>query len=189
MEIIILFGPPGSGKGTQAEILKEKYNLIHISTGELFREHMRNNTQLGIKINSLMNNGSLVPDDLTIDMLKDEMGKYENVKGFILDGFPRTKTQAISLENYLNDKELKINNIISLNVPENVLIKRILDRGKTSGRSDDTNEIKIKHRLNEYNDKTLIIKEYFNDSEIFHEIDGVGDKENINNEIIKILEL
>ncbi len=171
---IILFGKPGSGKGTQAEFIKEKYKLVHISTGEIFRQNISNQTDLGKLAQKYMNNGDLVPDNVTIGMLKAEVDSNINSKGFLFDGFPRTVDQAISLDNYLQNKKLKIDLTIAIDVKDDILIERILNRGLTSGRKDDQDEIKIKNRFDEYNSKTSFLEDYYKNKNIFKIVDGFG---------------
>jgi adenylate kinase len=148
---IVIFGKPGSGKGTQADFLKCKYDLYHISTGDLFRKNISNRTDLGIEAKSFLDNGDLVPDIVTIKMLENEVLVNKDVNGFIFDGFPRTLNQAESLDIFLESINQKINATIALEVDENELITRLLDRGKTTSRSDDQDIEKIKNRFNEYN--------------------------------------
>jgi adenylate kinase len=179
MKNIVLFGPPGAGKGTQAEFLKTKYDLIHISTGDVFRYNIKNETELGLLAKSYMDNGNLVPDEVTIDMLKSEVDRNPDANGFIFDGFPRTESQAESLDQFLAQKESGINGMIALEVPENLLVERLLNRGKTSGRSDDQDEIKIRNRFNEYESKTAILKNYYQNQHKYFGVDGVGTIEDI----------
>jgi len=171
---IILFGKPGSGKGTQAEFIKEKYELVHISTGDLFRQNIKNQTKLGKLAQKYMNNGDLVPDKVTIGMLKAEVESNINANGFLFDGFPRTVDQAISLDNYLQKKSLKIDMTIAIDVKDDILIERILNRGLTSGRKDDQDELKIKNRFDEYNSKTSFLEEYYKNQNKFKIVDGFG---------------
>ena len=171
---IVLFGKPGSGKGTQAEFIKEKYKLVHISTGDLFRQNIKNQTDLGKLAQKYMNNGDLVPDNVTIGMLKLEVESNSNANGFLFDGFPRTVDQAISLDNYLEKKKLKIDLTIAIEVEDVILIERILNRGLTSGRKDDQDEIKIKNRFDEYNSKTSFLEEYYKNQNKFKIVDGFG---------------
>ncbi len=174
MTNIVLFGPPGAGKGTQATILKETYDLVHISTGDVFRFNIKNQTELGVLAKKYIDEGDLVPDEVTINMLKAEVEKNPNAKGFIFDGFPRTESQAKALDEFLAEKNERINGMVALEVPEDLLVTRILERGKTSGRSDDMDEEKIRNRFNEYNTKTAVLKEYYEAQGTFYGVDGVG---------------
>ncbi len=176
---IILFGKPGSGKGTQAEFIKEKYELVHISTGDLFRQNIKNQTELGKLAQKYMNNGDLVPDTVTIGMLKSEVESNINANGFLFDGFPRTVDQAVSLDKFLDKKNLRIDLTIAIDVKEEILIERILNRGLTSGRKDDQDKIKIKNRFDEYNSKTSLLEDYYKNQNKFKIIDGYGNIEEI----------
>ena len=171
---IVIFGKPGSGKGTQANFLKEKYSLYHISTGDLFRKNISNKTKLGIEAKSYLDQGDLVPDSVTIKMLENEVLSNKQVNGYIFDGFPRTQNQAESLDSFLSSINLKINATIALDVSENELITRLLDRGKTNNRSDDQDIEKIKNRFNEYNTKTSILINFYNKQGKFYSVDGKG---------------
>ena len=188
MKSIVLFGPPGAGKGTQAEFLKEMYNLVHISTGDVFRYNIKNETKLGLLAKKYMDEGDLVPDEVTINMLKAEVEKNADAKGFIFDGFPRTESQAKALDVFLTEKGEQINAMIALEVPEDVLVTRLLERGKTSGRTDDMDEGKIRNRFNEYNTKTAILKDYFDAQNKYYGINGVGSIEDITNRISKVFD-
>ena len=173
---IVLFGPPGSGKGTQAQNLIQKFNLKQISTGDLFRHNIKNETELGKLAKSYMDKGKLVPDQVTIDMLTDELKKPTDVKGFIFDGFPRTAFQTEALEdivkNVLNDQ---IDICLSLVVEDEILVKRLLERGKTSGRSDDADENIIRNRIKEYYTKTAEVAELYKKQGKYVEVNGVGE--------------
>ncbi|MBC7440718.1 MAG: adenylate kinase, partial [Flavobacterium sp.] len=151
---IVLFGKPGAGKGTQAEFLKTKYNLIHLSTGDIFRFNIKNDTDLGKLAKKFIDKGDLVPDEVTIKMLNAEVDKNPEAAGFLFDGFPRTLAQASALDDFLNTKNEKITATIALEADDEILVQRILERGKTSGRVDDQDEEKIRNRYQEYNEKT-----------------------------------
>ena len=185
---IIIFGKPGSGKGTQANFLKEKYSLYHISPGDLFRKNISNKTKLGIEAKSFLDNGDLVPDSVTIKMLENEVLLNKKVKGYIFDGFPRTLAQAKSLDTFLNSINLKINATIALDVDENELIIRLLDRGKTTNRSDDQDLEKIKNRFNEYNIKTSILINFYNKQGKFYSVDGKGSVDDITSRLFDLIE-
>ena len=180
MKNIVLSGPPGVGKGTQANLLKGKYNLVHISTGDVFRFNIKNKTELGILAKTFMDKGDLVPDEVTINMLEAEVNKNIDANGFIFDGFPRTQSQAEALDGFLSTKGEKINGMVALEVPEDLLIERLLERGKTSGRADDTDEEKIRNRFNEYNTKTAILKDYYAAKGNYFGVNGVGSIQEIN---------
>lgn len=176
---LVLFGPPGSGKGTQSEKLEEKYNLLHISTGDLFRAHMKNETPLGKKAKSYIEKGDLVPDEVTIGMMNDKIEKHPEVNGFIFDGFPRTAIQAEALDKFLNEKNIPISKMIALEVEEDELVKRLLNRGKDSGRADDQNVSIIKNRIEVYNQKTLPVADYYRKQNKYEAVNGIGSIENI----------
>jgi adenylate kinase len=188
MKNIVLFGPPGAGKGTQAEYLKVKYNLIHISTGDVFRYNIKNETELGMLAKSFMDKGDLVPDEVTIDMLKAEVDKNTDAKGFIFDGFPRTHSQAAALDVFLAEKGEGINGMVALEVDEDLLVARLLKRGETSGRSDDQDESKIRNRFNEYETKTAVLKDYYQDQNKYFGINGVGSIEDITDRLCKVID-
>ncbi|MBL6591963.1 MAG: adenylate kinase [Flavobacteriaceae bacterium] len=185
---IILFGKPGSGKGTQASFIKDKYSLIHISTGDVFRKNMSNNTELGLLAKGYMEKGELVPDLVTVNMLKDEINSFMPCNGFIFDGFPRTTFQAKELDNLLLDKSLKIDLTIALDVDNNSLIERLLERGKSSGRVDDQSVEKINIRLKEYDNKTKPLIDYYNDQNKFYSVNGFGSLEQITSRIEEVIE-
>ncbi len=188
MKNIVLFGPPGAGKGTQAEYLKVKYNLIHISTGDVFRYNIKNETELGMLAKSYMDKGDLVPDEVTIDMLKAEVDKNTDAKGFIFDGFPRTHSQAAALDAFLAEKGEGINGMVALEVDEDLLVARLLKRGETSGRSDDQDESKIRNRFNEYETKTSILKDYYQDQSKYFGVNGVGSIEEITDSLCEVID-
>jgi adenylate kinase len=188
MRNIVLFGPPGAGKGTQATFLKEMYNLIHISTGDVFRYHIKNQTELGLLAKKYMDEGNLVPDEVTINMLKAEVNKTQNANGFIFDGFPRTQSQAEALDRFLAKKGEQIYGMIALEVPEDTLVTRLLERGKTSGRADDTDEVKIRNRFNEYHTKTAVLKDYFEEQNKYYGVNGVGSIAEITARLTKVFD-
>ncbi|WP_299431352.1 adenylate kinase [uncultured Maribacter sp.] len=171
---LVLFGKPGAGKGTQAEFLKEKYNLKHISTGDVFRFNIKNGTELGTLAKSYIDKGELVPDEVTINMLQAEVEKNPEVAGFIFDGFPRTTAQAEALDAFLESKDMVINATVALEANDEVLIQRLLERGKVSGRSDDQDENKIRNRFEEYNLKTAPLKEFYEEQNKFYSVNGIG---------------
>lgn len=179
MTNLVLFGPPGAGKGTQAEFLKTKYNLVHISTGDVFRFNIKNKTALGMLAKSYMDKGQLVPDQVTIDMLNAEVEKNAAAKGFIFDGFPRTNAQAEALDKLLESKDSSINAMVALEVDDEILVERLIGRGKTSGRADDADESIIRNRIKEYYDKTAILKDYYSAQNKYYGVDGVGSVEDI----------
>lgn len=181
---IVLFGPPGSGKGTQAQNLIEKFNLKQISTGDLFRYNIKNETDLGKLAKSFMDKGELVPDQVTIDMLIDEVKKPTDAAGFIFDGFPRTAFQTEALENIV--KEVLADDIdicLSLVVEDEILVERLLKRGETSGRSDDSNEEIIRTRIKEYYAKTAEVAELYKQQGKYVEVNGVGGIEEISQKL------
>ncbi len=176
---LILFGPPGSGKGTQAERLEEAYNLVHISTGVLFRSEMDEGTELGIKANEYMSRGELVPDEVTIGMLKNKMLSHTDAEGFIFDGFPRTAPQAEALDQLLDEMGQQIDALIMLDVPEDEIVKRIVLRGKDSNRPDDSDPEIVRKRFQVYQAKTAPIYDYYNDKGIAFKINGIGSIDDI----------
>ncbi len=179
MTNIVLFGPPGAGKGTQANFLKEKYNLVHISTGDVFRFNIKNETALGVLAKSYMDKGHLVPDQVTIDMLEAEVEKNADAEGFIFDGFPRTNAQAKALDELMNSKDSQINGMLALDVEDEVLVERLMERGKTSGRKDDSDEGIIRNRIKVYYDETAILEEYYTEQNKYFGVDGIGSIEEI----------
>ena len=180
---LILFGPPGSGKGTQAERLISKYNLCHISTGDMFRYELSHNTELGQLARSYMDKGQLVPDSVTIAMLKKRVEDNPHVKGFIFDGFPRTTPQAEALDELLAEVGESISGLIELSVDEDEIVKRVLLRGKTSGRADDNNESIIRKRINVYRSETTPVADYYGQFGKSHKIQGVGSIDDIFNNL------
>ena len=180
---LILFGPPGSGKGTQAERLISQYNLCHISTGDMFRYELSHNTELGQLARSYMDKGQLVPDSVTISMLRKRVQDNPHVKGFIFDGFPRTTPQAEALDELLAETGETISGLIELSVDEDEIVKRVLLRGKTSGRADDNDESIIRKRINVYRSETTPVADYYGQFGKSHKIQGVGSIDDIFNNL------
>jgi adenylate kinase len=176
---IILFGPPGSGKGTQSEKLIEKYKLKHLSTGDLLRTEIAAETPLGIEAKAMMDKGLLVPDEVVIGMISTALETNPNVNGFLFDGFPRTEAQSIALDGLLELKNTSIDVVLSLIVGEEELVKRLLNRGLTSKRSDDTNEEVIRARIVEYHKKTTIVADYYKQFDKVKNIKGEGSVDEI----------
>lgn len=171
---LILFGPPGSGKGTQAKKLVEKFGLTHISTGDLFRYELGNNTPLGQQAKTYMDKGELVPDSVTVAMLENKMNMTPNDKGYILDGFPRTIAQSEALDKILTGRGTAVTHLLALDVDDEEIVKRLLERGKTSGRADDANEEVIRKRIVEYNAKTSPVYDYYVKSDLSQKVNGIG---------------
>ncbi len=176
---IVLFGPPGAGKGTQSENLIHKFGLVHLSTGDIFRAHIKGETELGKRAKSFMDRGELVPDSLTIDMLENEVNKHPQSKGFIFDGFPRTGAQADALDKFLSSKNTSITCMLALEVGEEELKTRLLNRAKTSGRPDDANPDIIQNRIAVYNRETAPVANYYKEQNKYKGIDGVGSVQEI----------
>ena len=185
---IVLFGKPGAGKGTQAEFLKSKYQLFHISTGDLFRHHISNETDMGMLAQSYLNKGDLVPDQVTIDMLKEAVDQNTEAKGFIFDGFPRTTQQAEALDEFLSEKSMSISATLALEADDDILIDRLIKRGKTSGRADDQDEEKIRNRFDEYNNKTAPLRAFYEAQGKFHSVNGIGEIEEITQRLTALID-
>ena len=185
---LILFGPPGSGKGTQAAKLVERYELLHISTGDLFRYEMGNNTPLGLKAKSYIEQGELVPDSVTIGMLKNKVEANPDVKGYIFDGFPRTVPQAEALDLLLEEMGTSVSALISLDVSDEEITQRILLRGKTSGRTDDNDESIIRNRIDVYKSETALVFGYYALSGKSMKINGMGSIEEIFNRLCNAID-
>lgn len=176
---IVLFGPPGAGKGTQSEKLIEAFQLVHLSTGDILRNEIANKTVAGLEAKKLMDQGILVPDSVVIKMIEDRIDANRNANGFIFDGFPRTTAQAKALDEMLQRKGSSINMMLALEVEDQELIKRLLNRGKESGRPDDQNETVIGRRIGEYNAKTAPLKDYYLAQGKFFSINGIGSIDDI----------
>lgn len=189
MKNIVLFGPPGSGKGTQAKNLVEEYDWVQLSTGDMFRYNIKNETELGKLAKSYIDQGALVPDEVTTNMLKAEVEKNKDAKGLIFDGYPRTTAQAEELDKLLKeilDEEIDV--CLSLMVEDERLVKRILERGKTSGRTDDSSEEIIRNRIKEYYQKTDEVSQHYRAQDKWVEVDGVGDIEEITERLVDEIE-
>ncbi len=185
---IVLFGPPGAGKGTQSEKLIAQYELVHLSTGDLLRSEIAAGTQLGLEAKKLMDAGQLVPDAVVIVMISSKLDANSNSKGFIFDGFPRTAAQAEALDQLLTEKGTSISMMLALEVENDELIKRLLNRGLSSGRADDQNEEVIQNRINEYNSKTLPLKNFYTAQGKFRSIQGIGSIDEIFASISKAID-
>lgn len=188
MNNLVLFGPPGAGKGTQSQLLIQKYNLVHISTGDLFRKHLSEGTELGLLAQKYMDEGHLVPDEVVIGMVDEKINSTEGSVGYIFDGFPRTVPQAKALDNLLEKREAPIQAMLMLEVPEEELIDRLSKRGKTSGRVDDQDLEKIRTRINVYEKETLPVAMYYKNQGKLHSIEGLGEIQAIFNRLVHELD-
>lgn len=182
---LILFGPPGAGKGTQSEFLIKRHNLVHLSTGDLLRAEIKAESELGNQAKELMDRGELVADAIVIGMIRNKMEAHLEAKGFIFDGFPRTKAQAEALDQMLGAKNQPITAMLALEVPEEELVKRLLGRGATSGRTDDQDEAVIRNRIREYEKKTAPLKDYYSAQGKYKAVDGVGSIAEITGRLIE----
>lgn len=185
---MILFGPPGSGKGTQSEKLVDKYGLVHLSTGNLLREEISNKTPLGLEAKNFIDRGQLVPDEVVIGMIDSSLEHHKDASGFLFDGFPRTTAQAEALDKLLALKKTEISLVLALEVTEEELIKRLLHRGTTSGRSDDTNETVIHERFSVYRNETAPIADHYKRLKRFQSIKGEGTVEEIFNAVRQVID-
>jgi len=182
---IVIFGPPGAGKGTQAKLISEEYDIPHLSTGEIFRSAIKNETELGKEVKAILDAGELVPDDKVVALVKEKLKESKYDGGYILDGFPRTVPQAEAFDQILNEKGKRLDVFLQLDVPEEELVKRILSRGE--GRSDDTPQ-KVKNRLKIYQKETQPVLDYYKKQDVVKKIDGVGSIEEIFDRIKKVLQ-
>ena len=185
---IVLFGPPGAGKGTQAVRLVEKYNLVHLSTGDIFRANIKGETELGKLAKSFIDKGELVPDEVTINMLESEVDKNPDAKGFIFDGFPRTTPQAEALAEFLKGKNTEVSLMVALDVDSEELVKRLLLRGADSGRADDSDESIIRNRIKVYNEQTAVVADFYSALDRFSKVDGVGSIDEITERLYEVID-
>jgi len=184
---LIFFGPPGVGKGTQAANVARHFNLVHISTGEILREEIKQNTELGLKVKDVMASGELVPDELLIEILENSCANYPGAKGFVFDGFPRTLRQAEALDEMMERKKCRVALVISLVVPEEELLRRLLNRARELGRTDDTEDV-IRNRLIVYQKHTEPLIEYYRKRGIFREVPGVGTVQDIFSNLCQVID-
>ncbi|MGC6532908.1 MAG: adenylate kinase [Flavobacteriales bacterium] len=185
---IVLFGPPGAGKGTQSANLIERYDLVHLSTGDIFRYNMKNDTELGQLAKSYIDKGELVPDNVTIQMLESEVNKHPEAKGFIFDGFPRTTAQAEALDAFLTGRDTGITWMLALEVEEEELRQRLLKRAETSGRADDADPEVIQNRIDVYNRETAPVADYYRSQDKYMGIDGIGTIEEITERLCMVID-
>lgn len=171
---LVLFGPPGSGKGTQAAKIVDKYKLVHLSTGDILRDEIKRGTPIGIEAKALIDRGELVPDEVVIEMIRTRIKNTKSEDGFIFDGFPRTTKQAEELDKMLSEENMAINLMVTLDVEEDVIVKRILERGKISGRADDQNPEIIKNRFKVYNSQTIVVVEHYRKQNKYVSVDNMG---------------
>lgn len=184
----LIFGPPGSGKGTQSVRLAEKYNLLHLSTGDMLRAEITAGTELGKKMSSIMSKGELVPDEVVIEMIANKIDNSKGNAGFLFDGFPRTVAQTVSLEKMLNDRGMKIDSMLVLDVDHDELVKRLIARAELSGRPDDKDPAVIENRISVYKDKTEPIIDYCRKKGIYQPVNGMGTIDDIFGRLSKMME-
>jgi adenylate kinase len=184
---LVIFGPPGAGKGTQSEKLIQKYGFVHISTGDLFRWHTKNDTPLGKRVKEIMNSGALVPDEITISMLKEELDKNPGAKGFLFDGFPRTVAQAEALDKFMKDNKTAIHHVVALDVTEQEVRTRIAKRRTTENRADDEEE-KLNKRITEYFSKTVHVLPYYEKQGRLTTVHGIGEVNEIFQKICSVID-
>jgi len=184
---IVLFGPPGAGKGTQSTFLVERYQLVHLSTGDVFRANLAQQTPLGQLAKQYMDAGQLVPDSVTIDMLEGEVNRHPHARGFIFDGFPRTEPQALALEAFLARRGEAVTAMVALEVPEEELRARLLKRAETSGRVDDADPAVIQRRIDVYNRETAPVADFYRAQGRYRGVDGVGTLEQITERLVQAI--
>ena len=185
---IVIFGAPGSGKGTQSERIVEKYGINHISTGDVLRAEIKNGTELGKTAKGYIDQGQLIPDELMIDILASVFDSFKDSKGVIFDGFPRTIAQAEALDKFLEGKNQEITATVALEANDEILVQRLLERGKTSGRPDDQDEEKIRNRYQEYNEKTAPLMDYYKAQNKFYAVDGIGSIQEVTERLSLVLD-
>lgn len=185
---LVLFGPPGAGKGTQAERITERYGLVHLSTGDIFRRNIKERTELGKLAKSYMDQGNLVPDDVTVKMLESEVNRHPDAKGYIFDGFPRTENQAKALDHFLESRDMKVTLMLSLQVTEVELTRRLKKRAEVSGRADDADAEVIANRIEVYNRETKPVAEYYRSQNKYVAVDGMGSIDQISDRLYSAIE-
>ena len=188
MKHILLFGPPGAGKGTQAQLLVDKYKFKHLSTGDMLRDEIKRETPIGLEAKKIMDNGQLVPDEIVAEMVRLRVKNMGDNIGIIFDGFPRTVAQASKLDEILNDENQEISMMVAIDVNDEEIVKRILERGKISQRSDDQDVSTIQNRIDTYNRQTSILADYYKAQNKFKSIDGIGEIDSIFEEICKLID-
>ena len=188
MTNFLIFGPPGSGKGTQSEKLSEKYNLVHLSTGDMLREEIAAGTPLGKKVEEIMSNGDLVPDDVVIDMISGKIDRSSKASGFLFDGFPRTCDQALALDRMLEEKKTSIATMLCLEVEHEELVRRLLSRAEVSGRSDDMDVEIIENRIAVYGEKTEPVAHYYSKKGKYDRVEGMGTVNEIFDRLCKVVD-
>ncbi len=184
----LIFGPPGSGKGTQSVRLAEKFNLTHLSTGDMLRAEIASGTELGMKVSSIMSKGELVPDEVVVEMIANKVDSAKNTAGFLFDGFPRTVAQTVALEKMLNKRGMKIDTMLVLDVDHDELVKRLIARAEVSGRADDKDPAVIENRIDVYKEKTEPIIDYCRNKGIYKPVNGVGSIDDIFDRLSVIVE-